>query len=184
MNESKTCRWLVMGCSGGSGLPNCTALRTNHHPARTTDGTTSAAAWSGRIRDQKRTTTSASSSTASSHTVSLASTASATANPAPSASAIAQDIALQHDDSGEHEQRAREPREVVVVDRAGEVLRLREQRDQRGGPDRQSQGAIGKQTASDRVDGENREHAERHREQADEARIAAGELRESSAPSR
>ena len=53
--------------------------------------------------------------------------------PGPEREARGEHVALHHDDPGEHEQRAREPGEVVVVDRSREVLRLGEQRDQRRG---------------------------------------------------
>ncbi len=84
-------------------------------------------------------------------------------------------IALHHDDAGEDEQRTGEPCQVVVVDRPGEVLRLGKERHHRRGPDRQS-GPEREETAPHSVDGEDREHAEHHRHQPDEARVVPAEL--------
>ena len=91
--------------------------------------------------------------------------------------AIRQRRALQHDDSGEHQQRAGKPCKVVVVDSAREVLRLGQQRNDRGGPEREHRAAR-EEPACDQVDGEDGEHSECDGQQADQPWVASGELRD------
>ncbi len=97
--------------------------------------------------------------------------------PNPEGEARGQLRALHHDDARQHEERTREPREVVVIDRPGEVLGLGEQRHQCGSPDRE-RGPERKETAPYRVDREDGQHAENHGDQPDQARVIAGELRD------
>ena len=128
----------MIGCNGGSGLPNATALRTNHHPASTIVGTTQR----GRVDErgaggQQRTTTSTRSSSASDPDRLLGEHGEGDRKPGPESETRRQHLALHHDDPGEHEQGAGEPGEVVVVDRSCQVLRLGEQRDQGRGSDGQ-----------------------------------------------
>ncbi len=86
-------------------------------------------------------------------------------------------VALHHDDPGEHEQSAGEPGEVVVVDRTCQVLRLGEECHQGGGANRERRPAR-EEAPGHGVDGEDREHAEDHREQPHQAWIVPRSLRD------
>ena len=93
----------------------------------------------------------------------------------PDREARGQQLALHHHDAREDQQRTGEPGEVVVIDGAGQVLRLGKEADQRRGtdgerrPDREEPARHG-------VDGEDREHPEDHRYQSDQPRVVPGEL--------
>ncbi len=95
--------------------------------------------------------------------------------PAGQCETPGEQIALQDHDSREHEQGAGEPGEVVVVDRSGQILCLRKQRDQRRGAGGE-RGPQREETARHRGDGEDRHHPEHHRDQPDQARIVPREL--------
>ena len=112
---------------------------------------------------------------ASTQTVSLARTASATARPTPRATRGVSNLLCITTDPRKHQQRPGEPGEVVVIDPARQVLRLRKKRDQRRRAHRQTRPEREK-PACHGVNGEDGEHAERDGEQPDQPRIVAGEL--------
>ena len=87
-----------------------------------------------------------------------------------------QHLTLHDDDPRENQQRAGEPCEVVVVDPARQVLRLRQERDQGRGAHRKP-GAERKEPSRHGVNREDRQDAEPHGEQADQAGVVTRELR-------